>query len=128
MREKTKNEERSTDKISANEAQRTLPRDTQLYAAAMEPLAYRAAEDLVAAASIRLGPAYDQAWYDVGMQRKHVASMFISARFIGPGKTPEPASPTSAAASSQQRGHSPEPASPSSAAEVAGERGCLAGA
>ena len=32
-----------------------VPRDTQLYAAAMEPLAYRAAKDLVAAASIRLG-------------------------------------------------------------------------
>ena len=81
-----------------NKATRGLvPRDTQLYAAAMEPLAYRAAKDLVAAASIRLGQAYDQAWYDVGMQHKHVASMFISARFMGPGKTPEPASPSSAA-------------------------------
>ena len=72
-----------------------VPRDTQLYAAAMEPLAYKAAKDLVAAASIRLGQAYDQAWYDVGMQHKHVASMFTSAWFMGPGKTPEPASPSS---------------------------------
>ena len=119
-----------------------VPRDTQLYAAPMEPLAYRAAKGLVAATSIRLGQAYDQAWYDVctslGMQggALHPASLG-SATEAGTGRHSrsstrglDPAAQTCtlsegqtarAVATSQQGGHPPETASPSSAAAPASD-------
>ena len=119
-----------------------VPRDTQLYAAPMEPLAYRAAKGLVAATSIRLGQAYDQAWYDVctslDMQggALHPASLG-SATEAGTGRHSrsstrglDPAAQTRtlsegqtarAVAASQQGGHPPETASPSSAAAPASD-------